>query len=173
MRAQAEFGGAAQDGGVFVADAFDAQRLAGAGSFERIARGGGYFARFRRNRIAVRIRRWVAEHLGDAVFEFLADGVFEAICFGVHLIPAEAHGFDEVELDQAMMANDFQCDLFAGVGELRTLVGDVFDEVEFGELFEHAGDGGGLDAQACGDGSRGGTAVLAAHLIDGFEIVLN
>lgn len=172
-RSQAEFGGAAEDGRVFVADAFDAICAAGCGGVERIARRGGDATGLRGDGIAVRVRRRVAEQVGDAIFEFFADGVFEPISFGVHLIPGETHGFHQIQLDQAMMADDLESDAFAGGGEGRALIRNVFDEVQFGKLFEHAGDRGGFDVQTCSERGGGRSTMLIAQFEDGFEIVLD
>ena len=66
-----------------------------------------------RDRIAVRVERRVAELRRDELLELLRDDVLEHLGLGVHLVPAHAEALDEVQLEQAVVADDLEGDAAA------------------------------------------------------------
>ena len=59
----------------------------------------------------------------------------------VHLIPAVAERLDQVALQQAMVADHFQGDPFAGLGQLHAPVALVLHQPELAETLDHVGHG--------------------------------
>ena len=66
-----------------------------------------------RDRIAVRVALREAERRVDARLDLLGEVVLEAVGLGVHLVPAEAERLHQVELEQAVVADDLERDALA------------------------------------------------------------
>ena len=64
-----------------------------------------------RDGITVGIARWEAEHRIHARFQFIREMMLEAFGLGMDLVPRHAKRFRQVQLQQAMMADDLQRDL--------------------------------------------------------------
>ena len=102
--------------------------------------------------------------------------MFEALGLLVDLVPRVVEDFVEEGFEEAMVTNDFECALAAGLGEMNSamlLVGDEWG-LEGGELLQHIGDGGGRDGEVGGDLGGGNLPLgAAAELEDGLEIVVD
>jgi hypothetical protein len=92
----------------------------------------------RRNRITVRVVTRIPEKLVDLRLDPVGEMVLEEFGFGVHLVPAEPERLGQVELEEAMVTDDLECDTLAGRRERGAAVGLVLDEIEAEELLEHA-----------------------------------
>src|SRR5215217_7783997 len=74
------------------------------------------------------------------------------------------------------MADHFEGDSFAGVGELNASVALVLHEPEVAQPLDHVGHGGRGHSQPLRNtlpGDRSGSGLFLIELIDGFEIVLD
>ena len=56
--------------------------------------------------------------------------MFESVGFVVDFVPAESEGFDEVQLDEAMMTQDLERNPQAGSGQFDAVVGGMLHEVQ-------------------------------------------
>src|SRR5436190_650686 len=83
-----------------------------------------------RDRITVRVVRRVAELGGDQVLELLGEHVLEHLGLVVNAIPGHAERLGEIELEQAVVAQDLEGDLGARRGQLHAPVGDVRHQAE-------------------------------------------
>ena len=128
----------------------------------------------RRDRIAVRVARRVAELGGDQVLELLGEHVLEHLGLGVHAIPRDPEALGQVELEQPVVADDLERHLLPTLGQPHALVGLVRHQLELAELAHHPRRGGGRDAEALGDRGRGDRA-RAARLerVDRLRVVLD
>lgn len=102
--------------------------------------------------------------------------MFEALGLLVDLVPRVVEDFVEEGFEEAMVTNDFEGALAAGLGEMDSAMLLVGDErgLEGGELLQHIGDGGGRDGEMGCDLGGGNLALgTAAELEDGLEIVVD
>ena len=79
----------------------------------------------RRDRVAVRIERGVAELGRDQLLELLGEGVLEHLGLGVDPVPRHVERLGEVELEQPVVADHLEREALAGLGELDAVVGRV------------------------------------------------
>ena len=63
--------------------------------------------------------------------------MLEDLGLGVDAVPRHVERLGEVELEQAVVADDLERHALAGLGELDALVGHVADEAEAVELLDH------------------------------------
>ena len=87
----------------------------------------------RGDRVAVRVDRRVAELGRDQRLELLGEDVLEDLGLGVHAIPGHVERLGEVELEQAVVADDLERDPLAVGGQLDALVGHVVDQAELAQ----------------------------------------
>ena len=85
----------------------------------------------------MRVVRWKAERLVDALLEFFRQCVLEPFCFAVHLFHVDAERLREIELQQPVVPDDFQRHFLAVACERDPSIGLVDREPERGELFYH------------------------------------
>src|SRR6266446_5789532 len=126
-----------------------------------------------RDRVPVRIMCRKSEHLVDALLELFRQGVLQSFCFAVDLVHVDAERLREIELQQAVVADDLERDFLAGVRERDSAVGLMDREVERCELLHHRARRGGRNALAlrqCGDGHAG---AVRAELVDLAQVVLD
>ena len=67
----------------------------------------------RRDRVAVRVDGRIAELGGDERLELLGEDVLEDLGLGVDAIPGHVERLGEVELEQAVVADDLERDALA------------------------------------------------------------
>ena len=82
----------------------------------------------------------------------------------------------EEAFEEAVVADDFQSATATGGAEPNAAVLFVEDEGGFegGELLQHAGDGGGPDAEVGGEGVTGDAGVGGAgEFEDGLEVIID
>ena len=108
----------------------------------------------RRDRIAVRVMRRIAELGGDQLLELLGEHVLQHLRLRVHTIPRDAEALDQVQLEQPMVAHHLERDASPVVGQRHAAVGRVVDETELAEPFDHARRGRRRDAEPLGDRVR-------------------
>ena len=94
------------------------------------------------------IARRVAERGGDAGFELVGDVMLEALGLGVDLVPLVAERFGQIELQQAVVADDAQGDLFAGGGQRHVAVARVLHQPQLVQALDHIGHRGTGEAPA-------------------------
>ena len=117
------------------------------------------------DRVAVRVAAGLAELRGDAVLEPLGDVVLQAVGLRVHLVPRHAEVLDEVELQQAVVAQHLERDRLAARRQAHAVVRLVGHQPQAVEALDHAGDGGRRDAQPVGQrlrADRGAVVGLSA-----------
>ena len=71
------------------------------------------------DRVAVRVVRRVAELGGDQLLELLGEDVLEHLGLGVHAVPGHAERLGQVELEQAVVAQDLERDPAPGLASAR------------------------------------------------------
>ena len=101
----------------------------------------------RRDRVAVRVVRRVAELGGDQVLELLGEHVLEHLGLVVHAIPRHPEVAAEVELEQPVVAQHLERQPPPLARQLHALVGLVRDQLELAELAHHARRGRGRHAR--------------------------
>ena len=82
----------------------------------------------RGDRVAVRVDRRIAELGRDERLELLGEDVLEDLGLGVDAIPRHVERLGEVELEQAVVADDLERHALAVGGQLDALVGHVVDQ---------------------------------------------
>ena len=83
--------------------------------------------------------------------ELLGDVVLEHLGLLVDAVAGHPQRLGEVGLDQAVVADHLERDLLAGRGQADALVGQVVDQAEAGEPFQHRGRRRRRDAEPLGD----------------------
>src|SRR5215211_1805115 len=96
-----------------------------------------------------------AERGVDLRLEAVREMMLEPLGLLVDLVPAEAQRLGEVELEQAVMANDLESDPLARGGQRRTAIRLVCHEPQAGELLEHSRRGRRRDVELGGERRRG------------------
>src|SRR2546421_10034259 len=128
----------------------------------------------RRDRVAVRVARGVAELGGDQLLELLGQHVLEDLRLVVTGVPRDAERLREVELEQAVMPEHFEGELGPLLRELHAPVRDVAREAELVEALDHRRGGGGRHMEPLGNRVvRYGTLVLARERVDRLRVVLD
>src|SRR5581483_2920258 len=74
------------------------------------------------NRIAMRVVVGVAQKCVNTVFEVFRNHMLDFFGFGMDGIPRHAERFGKKELNEAMMADDFERHFFAARGELDAVI---------------------------------------------------
>jgi hypothetical protein len=121
----------------------------------------------------VRVDGGVAELRGDQLLELLGERVLEHLGFGVHLVPGHAEALDEEQLDQPVMADHFERDTPAALGETDAVVALVLDEAELRHLPQHPGDRRGPDLEQGSQLGRRGGSVSRFEGEDRLGVVLD
>ena len=121
----------------------------------------------RRDGIAVRVVRRVAELGRDQVLELVGEDVLEHLGLRVHAVPRDPEVLGQVELQQPVVADDLQRHLLPTLGQPHALVGLVRDQLELAQLAHHPRRGGGGDPEALGDG--GGRDRVGAGRLEGVD----
>ena len=109
----------------------------------------------------MRIDGGVSELGRDQLLEVLGEDVLEHLGLVVDAVPGHPESVREEALDQAVMADDLECDAPSVLGEAHAAVGDMGDHPELAEPLEHGRDRARRDPQALGQGV-GGDGLLTA-----------
>ena len=96
-----------------------------------------------RDGIAVRIVRRVAERAVDPRFELFGEDVFEPVGLRMDGLDRDPERLGQIELEQAVMADDLERDPLPGGSQIDAAVGDVLGEPERRELLDHGAHRGG------------------------------
>ena len=83
-----------------------------------------------RDRIAVGVAGGIAEPGGDQLLEFFGQDVLEHLRLLVHAVPGDAKALGEVELEQAVMAQNLERDPPAIFGQRDAVIRLMLDEPE-------------------------------------------
>ena len=122
--------------------------------------------------IAVRIARRVAERGVDARLERLREVMLEPLGLGVHLVPGEPERLHQVELEQAVVADDLERRLRPGLGQRDAVVGRVGHQAHAREPLDHRGRGGGRDAKPLRQRARRHRSAAIQHP-DRLQVILD
>src|SRR3954467_12714863 len=116
----------------------------------------------------------VAELGRDEVLELLREDVLEHLGLRVDAVPRHAEALGQVELEQAVVADDLERALGPAGGEPDALVGLVGDELQLAELAHHARRRGRRDPEALGErGGRDGARAVGRERVDRLGVVLD
>jgi hypothetical protein len=115
----------------------------------------------------------MAEQFVNPILELFADVVLEPFSLLMHIVPREPHRFDEIEFEQPVVSNDFECHPLTGPGQLDALVRGVSDESLLGEPTHHLADSGRADAEPNSKVLSGDVAGVTPSLVDRFYIVFD
>ena len=160
--------------GVAVGDAHEATAGAGLERGERIGRQLDDLEVAARDRVAVGVALRIAELHRYQLLELLGEHVLEDLRFVVHPVPGHAERLGQVQLEQAMVADDLERQLEAAVGELDAVVGRVAREPHLVEPLDHRRSGRGRHAQALGQGGGGHrVAPVVRQGVDRLRVVLD
>ena len=122
----------------------------------------------------MRIERRVAELLGDQALEVVGEEVLEYLRFGVHFVPRHAEALDEIQLEQAVVADHLERDQSSAVGELHPAIWLVLGEAKRLQLLHHPGHRRGADVEPLRQRVRRDAApAVVGELVNGFCVVLN
>src|SRR5919199_5374147 len=123
--------------------------------------------------IVMRIGKRMPEPLCDARFEALRDSVLQHFGLRVNLIPGVGKRFDQKELEQAVMAKDFERRALAEISKHHAAVGLVGDQIQLGQPLQHARDRGRCEAKMLGQQRGRNLLVLLLKLVDRFNVILD
>src|SRR4051794_6848553 len=98
-----------------------------------------------RDRVAVGVVRRIPERLVDPLLELLADHVLEPVGLVVDGVDVQAERLREVELEQPVVADHLERDLFAVARQVEAAVRLVLEQLERRELLDHRARRGGRD----------------------------
>ena len=126
----------------------------------------------RRDRVAVRVVRRVAERGVDALLEPLGQHVLQQLGLGVHLVPRHAEHLVEERLQQPVAPHDAQRGLLARLGEPQLATARAVDELALLEALDHGGDRGRRDAQLGREQPGGDRLTAVGDVVDRLEVVL-
>jgi len=121
----------------------------------------------------VRIVGWETERLVDAFLQLFRECVLEPFRFAVHFLYVDAKRLRQIELEQAVVPDDLERHLLAGIRECNASVGLVNCEPERCELLHHRAGRRRRDALPFGQCRHGDAAGVYAELVDLAQIVLN
>ena len=122
----------------------------------------------------MRVDRRMAELGRDERLELLGEDVLEDLGLGVDAIPGHVERLGEVELEQAVVADDLERHALAVGGQLDALVGHVVDQAELAQALAHPRRRRRGDAQALGERVRGrGPRIALSDRVNRLRIVLN
>jgi hypothetical protein len=112
---------------------------------------------------------------GDALFQLFADDVLQDVRLLMNFIPTKAKRFHQVELDQAMVANDLKRDLPAVLRQPDAIVLFVVHEIESRQALDHIGDRCRLHFSRFGDLRRTDALFLLSfrQQVNRLKIILN
>jgi 1,4-dihydroxy-6-naphthoate synthase len=121
----------------------------------------------------VRVVRRESECAVDARFELLRDDVLEPVRFFMDVVDVHAERLREIQLEQAVMADHLERDAFSRLGEVRTAIRLVRQQLERGEFLHHRRRRRGRDAEILRERSDRHAAVRRLELVDRFQVVLD
>ena len=128
----------------------------------------------RRDRVAVRVARRMAELRGDQLLELLREDVLEHLGLVVDTVPRHVERLGEVQLEQPVVAQHLERDAHALGGQPHALVGHVRDEPELVELADHSRGRRRRDIETLGQSvGRHGPARALTELVDRLGVVLD
>ena len=113
------------------------------------------------------------ERLVDALLQLLRECVLEPFRFAVHFLYVDTERLRKIELEQAVVPDDLQRNLLAGVRECNPAIGLVNCELEGRELLHHRAGRRRRDALPFGQCRHGHAAAICAELVDLAQVVLN
>jgi len=125
------------------------------------------------NRVAVRVEARVAQILRDALRQPLGHGVLQPLGLVVDFVPAVAERLDQEQLDQPVMAHDFERDSLPGGGQADATIRLVRDELSARQLLRHFRCRGRGDRQRLGQLRGLHARVLLLKQVDCFEEVFD
>ena len=106
--------------------------------------------------------------------ELLGDVVLEHLGLLVDPVVGHPQGLGEVGLDQAVVADHLERDLFPGRGQDDPLVEGVLDQADLVEPLQHRGRGRGGDAEAVGElAGQHRALALPRERVDRLRVVLD
>ena len=111
------------------------------------------------NRLAVGTHGRIPHGAVDVLLEVLGDGVFETLRLGVDTVPPVPEGLREVELEQPVVADDFESHLFPSPGQPHPLVGSVPEQAHLRQFLDHVGRRSRRDLHALGEQGSGDRSV--------------
>ena len=128
----------------------------------------------RRDRVAVRVVRGVAELGRDQLLELVGEDVLEHLGLLVDAIPRHAEALDQVQLEQPVMADDLERHAQAGVGEQHPVIAAMRDQAQLAQALDHPRCRRRGDAEPLGQRGRAHRLVVA-HLqgVDRLGVVLD
>ena len=85
----------------------------------------------------MRVVRREAERAIDPRLELFGDHVLEPVGLVVHGVEVQAERLREIELEQPVMADHFERDPLARLGELRAAIRLVLEQFKRGQLLHH------------------------------------
>jgi hypothetical protein len=122
----------------------------------------------------VRIARRVPQLLGDELLELLGDVVLEDLGLVVDPVPRNPQRLSQIELEQAVVAQDLEGYPPPLLRQLDTAVGNVLDQVEPVQLLHHGGGGRCRHAEPLREGIvRNGAPGLGLERVDRLCVVLD
>ena len=129
----------------------------------------------RRDRIAVRVARRVAELGGDQVLELLGEHVLEHLGLGVHAVPRDPEALGQVELEQPVVADHLERHLLPTLGSAARPCRARATTSSSSQSLRTIPDAeAARDAQALGDRGRGDRAgAVRLERVDRLRVVLD
>jgi len=121
----------------------------------------------------VRIVRRVAERTVDLRLQLFGDHVLEPLRLVVDVVHVQAERLCEIELQQAVMADDFDRDLLARARERDASIRLVHGEVERRQFLDHRARGSRRHALLFRECGHGDAAAVRAKLVDLPQVVLD
>ena len=99
----------------------------------------------------MRIKRRVAQLVGDPALEFLREVVLQHLSLVVHPVPWHLQRLGEERLDQSVVTDDLERHALAGAGQAHAVVGGVTNEAELIEPLQHRRDRRRSDPETLGE----------------------
>jgi len=125
------------------------------------------------NRVSVRIVRWKAECPVDSRLELLGDHVLEPVGLVMHGIDVQAECLREIELEQAVVANDLDGNALAARTQPGAAIRLVLEQPERRELLHHRGRRRRRHALFARQRSDRDTVGALLKLVDPFQVILD
>src|SRR5687767_349771 len=109
----------------------------------------------------------------DALLELFADVMLESLGFLMDRIPAVPHRLHEIQLEQPVMPDDLERELFAAPSELDALIRLVRHEPQLSEATKHLAHRGRTDIQALRELPRADVPILRVGFVYRFNVVFD
>src|SRR5690242_5268317 len=126
-----------------------------------------------RDRVTVRIVSGEAERPVDSRLQLLGEDVLEPVGFVMDVVDVKTEGLGQIELEQAVVADDLDRDALTGGCQADALVRSVVDELERGELLDHLARRGCCDPLLAGQRRDRDARIALLKLVDRLQVVLD